>query len=142
MLYPLYDYYMQSDLSLEEVASHFMENFYLKKYGFDKTAKISKKIGNSSKIAAIYGESIQRRAVPDAIVFGSAINEMMYFIFQSNETQALAVLLAGCFWKKEVNDVYKITSDEDIKLKILSIFKKYQILEEMTEDQFYWRDKL
>lgn len=136
MLYPLYDYYFNSDLSLEEIISDFVSNFYLKKHGSNKVDKIRSKVLNSSKIASIDAFSIQGKVVPNHIDFGSAINETLWFMFQSNETQALAVLIAAYEWKKRINDVYHFGSELEVRNKAINIFKKYSIYEEMSKKQF------
>lgn len=136
MLYPLYDYYQLSKLTLEEIVDDYLKNFYYKRYSQSKSENVEKRVQNSKKIAAIDAVSIRKHVVPNSIDFGSAINETFWFMFQSNSTQALAVLIAAREWNKRVNRKYHICSEKEIRDKALYIFKKYSIYEEMTQKRF------
>lgn len=136
MLYPLYDYYQLSKLTLEEIVDDYLKNFYYKRYSQSKSENVEKRVQNSKKIAAIDAISIQKHVVPNSIDFGSAINETLWFIFQSNSTQALAVLIAAREWNKRINRKYHICREKEIRDKALYIFKKYSIYEEMTQKRF------
>ena len=136
MLYPLYDYYQSSKLTLEEIVDDYLKNFYHRRYSQSKSENVEKRVQNSKKIAAIDTISIQKHVIPNSIDFGSAINETLWFIFQSNSTQALAVLIAAREWNKRVNRKYHICSEKEIRDKALYIFKKYSIYEEMTQKGF------
>lgn len=136
MLYPLYEYYYLSDLSLDEIIDDYLTDFYHKKYGSNKSAKVRQKVLNSSKIVAMDAYSIQARAVPNYMDFGGAINETLWFMIQSNETQALGVLIAASEWNRRVNSVYHFGPEEEVRNKALKIFKKFGICGEMTRSQF------
>lgn len=136
MQFPLFNYYMCSDLSLEAVIDDYLERFYLRRYGRDKVKIILDKLQNSKKIRAIDNLSIQKRVVPNHIDFGSAINEIFWFMFQSNETQALAIIFAVSLWGARVNSIYNFCTPEELKVKALQIFKMYQIYGEMSEDEY------
>ena len=136
MQYPLFDYYYNSILTLDEIISDYLENFYHKKHGTNKSDKVRNKVLNSTKIAALDSFSIQQRAVPNYMDFGSAINETFWFMIQSNETQALVVLIAASEWNKRVNRVYNFGSYEEVRNKAIKIFQKYSIYEEMPKSQF------
>ena len=136
MLYPLYDYYQLSKLTLEEIVDDYLKNFYYKRYSQSKSENVEKRVQNSKKIAAIDAVSIRKHVVPNSIDFGSAINETFWFMFQSNSTQALAVLIAAREWNKRVNRKYHICSEKEIRDKALYIFKKYSIYEEMSQKRY------
>ena len=136
MQYPLYDYYQLSKLTLEEIVDDYLKNFYYKRYSQSKSENVEKRVQNSKKIAAIDAVSIRKHVVPNSIDFGSAINETFWFMFQSNSTQALAVLIAAREWNKRVNRKYHICSEKEIRDKALYIFKKYSIYEEMSQKRY------
>lgn len=136
MLYPLYDYYQLSKLTLEEIVDDYLKNFYHKRYSQSKSENVEKRVQNSKKISSIDAVSIQKHVVPNSIDFGSAINETLWFMFQSNSTQVLAVLIAAREWNKRVNRKYHICREKEIRDKALYIFKKYSIYEEMTQKRF------
>lgn len=136
MLFPLYNYYSESSLSLNEIIEDFIKSQYLKKHGSDKVEKIIKVIVNSSRIAAIDAFSIQQRVVPNYMDFGAAINSVPWFMFQSNETQALGVLITAREWASRVNRVYHFGSDREIRDKALKILEKFSIYREMSREQY------
>lgn len=136
MLYPLYDYYLGSDMTLDEIISDYLNNFYHKKHGTNKSDKVRRKVLDSTKIAAIDAFSIQQRVIPGCLDFGAALNETMWFMIQSNETQALGVLIAASEWEKRVNRVYYFGSSEEVRNKALRIFEHYRIYGEMTRSQY------
>ena len=136
MLYPLYEYYLESSLSLEEIINHYVENFYLKENGRNRVDEIERRVKESSKVLSIDAASIRLSAIPNYMDFGSAINEIFWFMFKSNSTQALAVLIAAREWEKRVNDVYHFGSEQEVRDKAIRIFKKFDICEEMTKEEF------
>ncbi len=136
MQYPLYDYYYNRSLSLDEIISDYLTNFYHKKHGSNKSDKVKQKVLNSTKVASIDSFSIQQRVVPNYVDFGSAINETFWFMIQSNETQALGVLIAASEWEKRVNNVYHFGSSVEVRNKAIKIFQKYSIYEEMSRSQY------
>lgn len=136
MQYPLYDYYSASDLTLEEILKHYIKNFYLRKHGSDKVEKVLNKVSDSSKMKKLFELSLRQRVMPNYIDFGSVINEMMYFMFQSNSTQALAVLAAAIAWDKQVNHLAGLKSQKAVRDDAIKIFKKYSICEDMSQREF------
>lgn len=136
MQYPLFDYYYNSSLTLDEIISDYLDNFYHKKHGTNKSDKVRNKVLNSTKVAAIDSFSIQQRVVPNYMDFGSALNETIWFMFQSNETQALGVLFAASEWEKRINDIYHFGSAREVRDKAIRISQKYSIFEEMSQSQF------
>ena len=137
MLYPLYDYYKKSSLTLDEIVDHYVTRFYARKHNGKDVLKVLTKVKESSKIKNLCGESATRRIAPNYVDFASVINELLFFMFKSNMTQALAVLFAALYWDERVNSVYHLKSAEDLKDDIIKIFKKYSICEEMTESEFF-----
>ena len=136
MLYPLYDYYMQSDMSLEEILKHYICRFYLKKNGTDKAEKVLRKVSESSKMNKLFEQSARQWIAPNYVDFCSVINEMIYFIFKSNSTQALAVLAAAIAWDKQINQHAHLKNANAVRDDAIKIFKKYSIYEDMTQTEF------
>ena len=136
MLYPLYDYYYASDMSLVDILKHYIKFFYLRKHGRDKAEKVLYKVSESSKMQKLFELSASQNVAPNYIDFGSVINEMLYFMFQSNETQALAVLAAAITWDKKVNHFGILKNEDDLRNDTIQIFKKYSIYGEMSQQEF------
>lgn len=136
MLYPIYDYYHESSLTLEEVLHHYVENFYFRKHGRDKFDKILKKLSESSKVRSLFDESYQKRLAPNNVDFGATVNSIMWFMIQSNETQAVAVLAMATFWNTNVNSHLHLKSDKELRDDALMIFKEFQIYGDMTQEEF------
>ena len=136
MLFPIYDYYYESSMTLEEVFNHYVENFYFRKYGRDKFDKILKKLLDSNKVRSLFDESYKKRLALNNVDFGSMINEMMWFMFQSNETQAVAVLALAILWHTNVNSHLYLKTEKELRNDVLMIFKKFQIYGDMTQEEF------
>ena len=124
MLYPLYDYYKLSCLTLDEIIDDYLKKFYLRRHSQNESEKVRKKVLDSPKIAAIDAYSIQKKVVPSADDFGSAINATFWFMIKSNSTQALAVLIAAKEWNKRTNSKYHLGNDKTIRDNALEVFKK------------------
>ena len=73
---------------------------------------------------------------PNYVDYASVINEIMYFMFQSNETQALAVLAAAIAWDRKVNHFGMLKDEYDWRNDTIKIFKKFSIYGEMTQQEF------
>lgn len=142
MLYPLYEYYLESELSLEQIITHYTQRFYLQTHGRNRSQEIEQRVKDSSKLKSLDPESIKQRVVPNYMDFGGCINEMLWFIFKSNSTQALAVLIAAREWGKRVNDKYHFGTSRELRDKAIRIFLKYDMHEEMTYEEFSSRAKL
>lgn len=84
----------------------------------------------------LFDESTRRGLAPNYIDFGSVINEMAYFIFQSNETQALAVLAAAILWNKKVNHFDTLKSEIALRNDTIKIFQKYSIYGDLSQEEF------
>lgn len=136
MQYPLYDYYNASDLTLEEILKHFIKYFYLRKHGSDKAEKVLYKVSDSSKMKKLFEQSAKQGIAPNYVDFASVINEMMYFMLQSNSTQALAVLAAAVSWNRQVNQHLHLKSDYSVRDDAIKIFKKFSLYEEMSQSEF------
>lgn len=135
MLYPLYNYYYESNLTLSEIIENFI-NIYTRKHGRDKVNKIINKVKDSTKIAALDSFSIQKRVLLNYVDFGSAVNATMWFMIQSNTTQALAVLIAAQLWHERVNSIYQFGSYRELRDNALMILKKYDLYEDMSEREY------
>ena len=135
MLYPLYNYYYESNLTLSEIIENFI-NIYTRKHGRDKVNKIIHKVKDSTKIAALDSFSIQKRVLLNYVDFGSAVNATMWFMIQSNTTQALAVLIAAQLWHERVNSIYQFGSYRELRDNALMILKKYDLYEDMSEREY------
>lgn len=136
MLYPIYNYYYESSMNLEDILTHYVENYYLRKHGRDKYEKILKKLSDSNKVRSLFDESYKKRLALNNVDFGATINEMMWFMFQSNETQAVAVLALAVFWHTNVNSHLYLKTEKELRDDALMIFKKFQIYGDMTQEEF------
>lgn len=135
-LYPLYDYYFLSDMSLDEIMNHYIKNFYLRKYGKDKVEKILHKVSESTQLKDLFDESLKREIALNHNDFGALINEMFYFVYQSNETQALAIIAAAIAWNKQVNYSVGLKDEKAVRDDAIKVFKDYSIYEEMNCKEF------
>ena len=136
MLYPLYNYYFASDMTLEQILKHYISNFYLKKHGRDKAEKVLYKVSESSNMQKLFDYSVSHNIAPNYVDFGSELNGIMYFMFQSNETQALAVLAAAIAWDRKVNHFAMLKDECDLRNDTIKIFKKFSIYGDMTQQEF------
>jgi hypothetical protein len=136
MQYPLYEYYMLSSLTLDEIVDHYVTHFYSKKHSREDVMKVLTKIKESSKIKNLCGHSATRKIAPNYVDFATTINEIIWFVFRSNMTQALGVLFAILYWDEKINSVYSLKSDEDVRDDAIKIFKKFSIYEEMSQSEF------
>lgn len=136
MLYPLYEYYKNSDLNLDGIVDHYVTRFYSKKHDGEKVLKVLSKVRESAKIKNLFGQSATRRIAPNYIDFASVINEIFWFAFKSNMTQALGVLFAIMYWDEKINKVYSLKADNEIRDDAIKIFKKFSIYEEIDDDEF------
>ena len=89
----------------------------------------------------LFGRSIQNRdfpeRVPDFNDFSIAIAKTFWFLTQSNDTIALATLAANFVaWNKQINSHFLIIDEEEFRNNILLVFKKLEIVEEMTETKY------
>ena len=136
MQYPLYYYYKNRDMNLDEIIDHYVTRFYAKKHDGKAVLNVLNKVRNSSKIKNLCGQSATRRLAPNYVDFITTINEMVLFMFRSNMTQALAVLFAALYWDEKINSVYHLKTDEELRDDIIKVFKKLSIYEEMTEEEY------
>ena len=140
MQYSLYDYYKNSFLTLEEILKHYSEHFYLNNHGRNKIEKVLSKAVDCDKMKELFGRSIQNRdfpeRVPDFNDFSIAIAKTFWFLTQSNDTIALATLAAAVAWNKQINSHFLIIDEEEFRNNILLVFKKLEIVEEMTDTKY------
>ena len=140
MQYSLYDYYKNSFLTLEEILKHYSEHFYLNNHGRNKIEKVLSKAVECDRMKELFGRSIQNRdfpeRVPDFNDFSIAIAKTFWFLTQSNDTIALATLAAAVAWNKQINSHFLIIDDEEFRNNILLVFRKLEIVEEMTETKY------
>lgn len=136
MRFPLYDYYLDSNLSLEEILKHYIQNFYLRNHGRDKAEKVLYKVTDSKNVKQFFEKTTRDGIVPNYDDFIYIINEITYFIFQSNSTQALAALAAAIAWDRQVNIGSCLKSVYAFRNDTILIFKKLSIYEEMTLEEF------
>ena len=136
MLYPIYDYYHESSLTLEEVLEHYVEKFYLRKHGRDKYEKILQKVAESDKVKKLFDLSYHQRLSINYIDFGETLNSIFWFMFQSNETQAVAVLAMARNWNVKVNSHLQLKSNMELRNDALKIFKKFSIYGDMTQEEY------
>ena len=136
MQYPLYEYYMLSSLTLDEIVDHYVTHFYSKKHSGKDVMKVLTKVNESSKIKNLCGQSATRKIAPNYVDFATTINEIIWFVFRSNMTLALGVLFAILYWDEKINSVYSLKSDEEVRDDAIKIFKKFSIYEEMSQSEF------
>ena len=136
MLFPIYNYYYESSMNLDDILTHYVENFYLRKYGKDKYEKIQKKLSDSGKVRSLFEESYQKKLAINYVDFCTTVNSIMWFMIQSNETQAVAVLAMASLWNKKVNSHLHLTSERAMRDDALKIFKKYNIYKDMTQEEY------
>jgi hypothetical protein len=89
-------------------------NAYIREFGERKFKTVLDKVMTSDKISGLISTSRYRMATPGAKTFLACINEINYFIFSRNETQALAGLLAVSRWNLEANQFPAFVSDEQL----------------------------
>ena len=142
MLYPLYEFYKNRDLTLDEIVDHYVTRFYAKKHDGKAVLNVLNKVRDSSKIKNLCAHSATRRLAPNYIDFITTINEIVWFMFRSNMTQALAVLFAALYWDEKINSVYHLKTDEELRDDIIKVFKKLSIYEEMAEDELKGEKKI
>lgn len=139
MIHSLYDYYNESELTLEEVLSDYVDNYYLKKYSDDKASKVIKKTLEAEGLKDLNGQSIKDRVFKDHYPkydeFVKAIKNSLWFSLQSDRTIVLAVLAAALEWDKKINRYFYIVDEEIFRGNILLVFQKYQIMENITSNQ-------
>jgi hypothetical protein len=136
MLYPIYNYYYESSLTLDEVLQHYVENFYFRKHGRDKFDKILKKLSDSNKVHSIFNESYNKKLALNNVDFGAIVNEILWFVFQSNDTQAVAVLALALLWNTNVNSHLYLKSEREVRDDALKIFQSFQIYGDMTQEEY------
>ena len=136
MLYPLYDYYLESALSLDEIVADYIHNFYLLKHSQQKVEKIRSAFQKSKLVNRVHAIALQSGRVPSYIDYLEAINGTPWFMLQSNSTQALGVLMAMQEWDNEFNKVIHRCDSEQIRNNALRVFQKWQIYGEMTTEQY------
>lgn len=136
MLYPIYDYYYDSSLTLESILSHYVENYYFRKHGKDKFDKILTKLAESEKVKNLFALSYKKMVAINNVDFCATLNETMWFMLQSNETQAVAVLVMALLWNNNVNSHLNLISEKDLRDDVLKIFKKFHIYKEMSREEF------
>lgn len=141
MIYSLFELYYESGLTLEEVLSDYVDNYYLKKYSKDKASKVIKKAIETEGMNELNGQALKDRDFKDHYpkydTFVSAIKKSLWFSFQSDYTIVLAVLAAAVDWNKRTNRLLYIIDEETFRDNILQIFKKYQIIENVLYYQNY-----
>lgn len=136
MQYPLYDYYKRSNLNLLQVIKHYTKVFYQRHYGRDKTDKVLKKALDLKGLKAIYDYSITNRKMPTVQYIGEWVNGNLWFMVQSNKSQALAILIIMQQWQHDINENYFFEHFDDVKDEAIKVFEMYSMYEEMSNEEF------
>lgn len=136
MRYPLYEYYINSDLSLLDIVNHFGNRFYLQKYSRDKANKVLDKALSLKKLEYVYETTINERVAPTVVDMLVTINCSLWFGVQSNSTQAFAAIALMLKWHYDVNVHYDIVSYREVRDRAIYAFRRLQIYAEMTEEEF------
>jgi len=114
------------ELSFNQLFNRY-KTYYISKYGESKFNTVCDKIATSSKIAKLNGLSIQKRMAPSEGDFGATIHEIMYFMFASTDTTALAEIVAISLWNSEINSIYGFCNDEMLVNKAQNVLKRWKI---------------
>lgn len=136
MRYPLYEYYAGNFSSAREIYEHYEKTFYCKKYGRDKAKKVCEKAAKVKGMEDLFEQSKREHFIPSRTDFGVLLNGNMWFAFQSNRTQALAMLFLYACWESSIGFLNPWLNDLEFEQKILEVFKKGQLYEEMTKEEF------
>ena len=144
MKYPLYSYYARSTLGYSSIITHYINRFYLSKNDLEKVRKISEKVKNSEQMEFLFRASVIHHAVPNYTDFLKVINDIFWFSFRSNRTQVVGVMKAIEQWyersqfmifrRHDISEFMKI--DAVLRYNILLLFKKLDMYEEMTEEEY------
>ena len=100
---------------------------YIRYHGRDKFTKVLVKVMSANKPNKLIALSKIHRTIPTAKIFLACICETPYFLFVSNETQALAALLLLNRWDEEVNRDIDALDDEELISIGIAIFNIYDI---------------
>ena len=136
MQYPLYDYYNRSNLNLSEIVQHYVKNVYQKHYGRNKADKVLEKTFGLKGLKPIYEYSLQNRKMPPVSYVCEWVNGNLWFMIQSNKTQALAVLFIMQRWQQDINERYFFEHFSNVKDEAIKVFKMFDMYEEMTKEEF------
>ena len=115
-----------SSLSYFEILE-FVIFSYSREYGEIKFKKIFEKVMTSNKISGLISTVKYKGLPPGSKDFLYCLNEIPFFIFSSNKTQALAALIALQRWNEEVNSQEFLLSEDGLRLRALNILNESKV---------------
>ena len=115
-----------SSLSYFEILE-FVIFSYSQKYGETKFKKVFEKVMTSNKISGLISTVKYNGLPPGSKDFLYCLNEIPFFIFSSNKTQALAAIIALQRWNEEVNSQEFLLSEDGLKLRALNVLKELDV---------------
>lgn len=137
MNYPLYNYYLNSGLTFDEVVDHYVTHFYAKKHDGKDVLKVLNKIKESDKIKNLCGQSATRGIAPNYVDFCSCVHSILWFTFKPTDTVVLATLFATLYWDERINRIHNLKPSDEVRDDAIKIFRKFQIYGELSEEMFF-----
>lgn len=134
--YPLYIYYKDGSMSLNQIMTHYNQRFYLIDFDKAKSQKVLDTIFSLKKFSNLSYRSTRLKIPLNCVEILHCINSSLWFKFQSNKTKTLGVLIAACLWEEKVNSVISIIDSTKFRNDILTIFEKLNIIAELTEEEY------
>ena len=136
MEYPLYEYYKNRSLTLDEIVDHYVTRFYAKKHDGRDVLKVLNKINESDKIKNLCGQSATRGIAPNYVDFSTCVHSIFWFAFKPTDTIVLATLFAILYWDERINRIYYLKPSDEVRDDAIKVFKKFQIYGDLSEEMF------
>lgn len=98
------------DQMLEYVLNH-----YIKHNGQEKAAKLVRKVYSSDSLSGLISRSRLFSFAIEAKHIVGKVNAIPFFLFSNGDTLLTASMVVLERWNSEVNENYRIASDEELK---------------------------
>ena len=134
MNYPLYKYYLNLDMNLDEIIDHYVLTFYSRKHNQQEILNVLKKVKESDKVQKLCNETARKYYAPSYEAFSNCIKSTLWFLIKPSETIVLASLFAILVWDERINRIHDLKSSKELKDDAIKLFKKYKIEGELSED--------
>lgn len=134
--YPLYVFYKDSSLGLNQIMTHYNQRFYLIEYDVEKSQKVLDVVFTLKSFSKLSYRSTQLKLPLTCNEIMACINSSFWFKFQSNKTKVLGVLIAASLWEEKVNSVISIIDSTKFRNDILTVFDKLNIIADLTEEEY------
>ncbi len=134
MNYPLYKYYLNFDMNLDEIIDHYVLTFYSRKHNQQEILNVLKKVKESDKVQKLCNETARKYYAPSYEAFANCIKSTLWFLIKPSETIVLASLFAILVWDERINRIHDLKSSKELKDDAIKLFKKYKIEGELSED--------